>query len=118
MAMGGIAGTVSRYFMAGVVHRVAGASFPYGTLTVNVFGCFLLGFLASLAEKKMMMTPEFRLLLMIGFCGAFTTFSTFIFETDNLIKDGETLRAFINIFVSVLAGFAVFRLGSFIGEMI
>ncbi len=109
-------GTVSRYFMSGVVYKIFGTDFPYGTMSVNLIGCFILGVLASLAEKKFFLGTNMRLLLMIGFCGAFTTFSTFILETANLMKDGETIRAAVNVFLSVLIGFIVLRLGVYLGE--
>ena len=90
LAAGGILGTFARYFLSGAVYRVWGASFPFGTLVVNLVGCFAIGFLAVLAEEKFLLGPAARVFLMIGFCGAFTTFSTFILETANLTKDGET----------------------------
>ncbi len=111
LAAGGLLGTFARYFLAGAVHRFWGATFPFGTLVVNLTGCFAIGFLAVLAEEKFLLGPTARVFLMIGFCGAFTTFSTFIFETANLTKDGETLSALMNIVLSVVLGFLVFRLG-------
>jgi len=118
LVIGGAAGTIARYLLAGAVYRFTGTSFPYGTLIVNISGCFILGFLASLSDKKFMLGPDARLLLMIGFCGAYTTFSTLIFETDNLVRDGQAIRAFTNIFASVTLGFILFRVGTFIGEII
>ncbi len=111
-------GTVARYLLAGAVYRLAGTGFPYGTLIVNISGCFILGVLASLAEKKFILGPDARVLLMIGFCGAFTTFSTLIFETDNLVRSGQAMRGFTNIFASVILGFILFRAGSLLGEII
>ncbi|HAJ56390.1 MAG TPA: fluoride efflux transporter CrcB [Candidatus Omnitrophica bacterium] len=116
LAIGGAVGTVSRYLLGGLVYRVFGTNFPYGTLAVNLSGCFAIGFLASMAEKKFILGAEVRTLLMIGFCGAFTTFSTLIFETDALIRDGEILRASANIILSILFGFILFRTGAFIAE--
>lgn len=118
LIIGGAVGTVARYLLAGFVYRLAGTSFPYGTLIVNVSGCFILGVLASLADKKFVLGPDARILLMIGFCGAFTTFSTLIFESDNLLRNGQAMRAFANIFVSVVLGFILFRVGSLLGEII
>ena len=118
LVIGGAAGTIARYLLAGAVYRLTGTGFPYGTLIVNISGCFILGFLASLSDKKFMLGSDARLLLMIGFCGAYTTFSTLIFETDNLVRDGQVIRAFTNIFVSVILGFILFRVGTFIGEII
>jgi CrcB protein len=74
--------------------------------------------LAALADKKFILGPDARLLLMIGFCGAFTTFSTLIFESDNLVRNGQAVRAFANILVSVILGFVLFRIGGLIGERI
>ena len=118
LIIGGAAGSIARYFLAGSVYRIMGTGFPYGTLVVNISGCFLLGLLAVLADKKFMLGPDAKVLLMIGFCGAFTTFSTFIFETDALVKNGQALRAFTNIFASVILGYLLFRVGNFIGEAI
>jgi len=118
LIIGGAAGTVARYVLAGAVHRFAGAGFPYGTMAVNASGCFILGLLASLSEKKFMLGPDARMLLMVGFCGAFTTCSTLIFETDSLMRSGQAIKAFNNVFLSVLLGIILFRLGAFIGEAI
>lgn len=118
LAVGGLTGTFARYFLAGAVYQALGTRFPYGTLVVNLFGCFIIGILTTIEENKFLMNPDLRILLMIGFCGAFTTFSTFMLETSNLIKDGETMRAFMNIFLSVAAGFIVFRIGVLLGDML
>ena len=118
LIVGGVAGTLARYVLAGFVYEVMGTGFPYGTLVVNLSGCLIIGFLAVLAEEKFLLGPNARVLLMIGFCGAFTTFSTLMLETVNLIKDGESLRAFLNIALSVVLGFLFFRLGVFLAEII
>ena len=118
LVIGGAAGTVARYLLGGAVYRFTGTNFPYGTLVVNIGGCFILGILAALSDKKFMLSPDARLLLMIGFCGAFTTFSTLIFETDSLVRNGQMIRAFGNVFASIILGFLLFRLGTFIGEII
>jgi len=118
LAIGGTAGTFARYLFGGIVYQLLGTSFPYGTLVVNLSGCFLIGFLAALAEEKFLLGPTARTLLMIGFCGAYTTFSTFMLETSNLIKDGEMMRAFLNIAASVIFGFLALRCGVYLGEII
>ena len=118
LAAGGILGTFARYFLSGAVHRVLGVTFPFGTLVVNLIGCFAIGFLAVLAEEKFLLGPTARVFLMIGFCGAFTTFSTFILETSNLTRDGENFFAFLNIALSVILGFFVFRLGVMLARWI
>ena len=74
LIIGGVAGTAARYLLSGAVYQIFGTSFPYGTLAVNLIGCFAIGFLAALAEDKFLLGPNMRILLMVGFCGAFTTF--------------------------------------------
>src|ERR1700693_2480640 len=96
LAAGSLAGGFARYFMAGAVHRALGTSFPYGTFLVNISGCFLIGLFDCLATERFALNPTARLLLMTGFCGAFTTFSTLILETSNLMKDGDFSRATLN----------------------
>jgi CrcB protein len=118
LVIGGTTGTIARYLLGGYIYVILGTNFPYGTLVVNLLGCFIVGFLAALVENKFMLAPNLRLLLMIGFCGAFTTFSTFILETSNLIKGGETLKAFMNVIISVIIGFVVFRLGVLLGDIL
>lgn len=118
LAIGSLAGGFARYYLAGFVYKIFGTRFPIGTLAVNFAGCFLIGIFSSLAERKFLIGPESRLLLMAGFCGAFTTFSTFMLETSNLMKDGELGPALLNVALSVIAGFLIFRLGVFLGELI
>ena len=118
LALGSLTGGFARYFLAGWVQKSSGAVFPYGTLAVNLTGCFIIGFLGAIAEEKFFLGPNGRLLLMTGFCGAFTTFSTFMLETGNLAKDGEIFRAFLNVALSLVAGFIVFRLGILAGKII
>jgi len=118
LGAGGLGGTFLRYIMAKNINQWTGGQFPHGTLAVNLLGCFLVGVFAVLSERKMLLDDNTRLFLMVGFCGGFTTFSTFILETSNLITNGETLRALINVLVSVLVGFCVFRLGILVGELI
>jgi fluoride exporter len=118
LIIGGSVGTLSRYFISTTTYQLLGSSFPYGTLIVNLLGCFIMGFLVALSDYKFLLGPSARLLLMIGFCGAFTTFSSLIFETNNLIKDGQDLRALANIMASVIAGFIIFRIGIFLGRIL
>jgi len=118
LIIGGATGTIARYALSGATYRIFGSGFPYGTFVVNLTGCFILGFLASFTERKLLLNVDIRLLLMIGFCGAFTTFSTVILETANLIKDGEGTQAFLNILASVVVGFIVLRVGVLLGEII
>lgn len=108
VGVGSLAGGYARYALAGGVYRITGSSFPYGTLIVNLLGCFLIGLLNALAEHKMALGTQSRVFLMTGFCGAFTTFSTFVLESMNLVKDGEWLRAMTNLGGSVLLGCLAF----------
>jgi CrcB protein len=118
LTFGGIAGTLARYFLSGLIYRFTGTDFPYGTLVINLTGCFLVGLFAALSDEKFILGPDMRVMLMAGFCGAFTTFSTFILETGSLVKDAEWLRAFGNVFLSVVIGFILFRLGVSLGKSI
>ena len=116
LVAGTLVGGVARYALAGAVYQALGTRFPYGTLVVNLAGCFLIGWLNSLAEAKLLLGPNARVLLMVGFCGAFTTLSTLMLETSNLMKGGETFRAFANVAATIILGFIVFRLGEMLGE--
>jgi CrcB protein len=116
--LGGGLGAVARYGLGGVVHRLAGSRFPYGTLTVNVLGCLLIGFVMSFAADRLSITPNVRLFLTIGILGGFTTFSSFSYETIELLRDGQNLYALINICSTVLVCLAATWLGSVIGKQL
>ncbi|MBN2583884.1 MAG: fluoride efflux transporter CrcB [Planctomycetes bacterium] len=105
IAAGGAAGTLLRYGLGGLVQgRMADSTFPWGTLTVNLLGCLLIGSLWVMGEEKSLLGPEMRLMLMVGLLGAFTTFSTFGLETMNLVAKGQWLAAGGNVLASVLLG--------------
>ena len=116
LIIGGTLGTLSRYFLTHVTYHFLGIGFPYGTLIVNLMGCFIIGIVANLSSGTFFLTYNHRLLLITGFCGAFTTFSTFIFETEHLFTSGEIIKGVINIFLSLVLGFIVFRLGGILGR--
>jgi CrcB protein len=100
----GAAGTLARYGLQGLVHDRTGGAFPWGTLAVNLSGCFFLGLIAQYTLNHMLIPPEWRMAITIGFFGAFTTFSSFGWETIKMLEDGEWLRAFLYVGTSVLAG--------------
>ncbi|MEX2144422.1 MAG: fluoride efflux transporter CrcB [Anaerolineales bacterium] len=105
IGIGGFVGAIVRFWLSGRVQDFSGSiGFPYGTLAVNLVGCFLLGAISYLIDVRGLFTPEVRSLLVIGLLGAFTTFSTFSMETFSLLSAGETLRAIINVTSSVLLG--------------
>jgi fluoride exporter len=113
----GAVGTIARYEMQGWVQHFTGAAFPWGTLAVNLLGCFLIGLITMLAEERRLIAPETRLIAAIGFMGAFTTFSTFALETVRFLAERQWLYAFGNLvlqnvlgIVAVFAGFIVGRL--------
>lgn len=102
---GGFLGSAGRYLLSGWVHRLAPYStFPWGTLAVNVSGCFLIGIFSGLADSRQLWGPELRLLVMIGVLGGFTTYSSFAFETVALAREADLLRALANVVLQVVLG--------------
>jgi len=105
VGIGGFLGSVSRYLFGGLVQGMFHTyRFPYGTLSVNVIGCFFIGLLYGLGETKGFLSPEVRLLLGTGFLGGFTTFSTFGYETLALTRFGEPVSALTNILLHLFLG--------------
>jgi len=107
----GAAGTLARYGLQGLVQERTGSSFPGGTLVVNLVGCFLLGGIMQYALAHVAIPPEWRIGITAGFFGAFTTFSTFSWETARMLEDGEWTRAGIYVFASVVGGLAAVFFG-------
>ncbi|MBN2780425.1 MAG: fluoride efflux transporter CrcB [Candidatus Marinimicrobia bacterium] len=96
-AAGAALGGALRYGLSGFAQKILPPNFPYGTLAVNVLGTFILGFIIFYFDVQGLISPRLRLFLTIGFCGGFTTFSTFAFETTELLRDAEYLLAFANV---------------------
>lgn len=111
VAAGSALGGVTRFLLGGYLQRAAGASFPVGTLVINVTGSFLLGFLLRYALGTASVTPEVRALLTTGFCGGYTTFSTFSYEAVALAEDGAWARVAAYVAASVLLSIAAAFLG-------
>lgn len=118
IAVAGAAGTLARYGLAGIVQRTSESLFPIGTAAVNLSGCLIAGFLWTLIENRIDMTGEMRAVVFIGFMGAFTTFSTFVLETSDLLKNGEWFWAFGNVALQTIAGLALFFLGAALARLI
>jgi CrcB protein len=105
---GGFAGAIFRYAVGGIVHRqLPMATFPYGTLSVNLLGCALIGALAGLADSRQLFSPELRAFAFIGLIGGFTTFSTLAYETLTMARAGDYLRAASNVGLHVVLGLAL-----------
>ncbi len=111
VGMGGFLGAVARFLIGMWIGQNWGRNFPLGTFVVNVSGSFLIGFFMVLFTERFMLNPQWRTFFIIGFLGAYTTFSTFEYETGALIKDSEWLIAALNVAMSVITGFAALKLG-------
>lgn len=102
IAAGGALGALFRFWVSNGVHGIAGRSFPYGTLTVNVVGSLLIGILYVVFNERIDVSPYWRALIMVGVLGAFTTFSTFSIETLELLEKGDILKAVMNVLLNVI----------------
>jgi CrcB protein len=112
----GIGGSL-RYWLSGFIFRILPALFPFGTLAINILGSFALGFIIFGLDEKGMIPPLVKLFLGVGFCGGFTTFSTFSYETFNLVKDSEFYLAGLNVFLNVVVSFIGVYLGYLIARL-
>jgi CrcB protein len=118
IASGGAVGALFRFWVSSGVYSLLGRGFPYGTLAVNVLGSLVMGFLYVLLLERTAVSAELRGVLLIGFLGAFTTFSTFSIETLNLIEQAELLKAALNILLSVVACVLACWLGLVVGRQL
>jgi CrcB protein len=104
IALAGGLGALARYSLTGFTHRLTAWDFPVGTLLVNVVGCFVFGFLTPLLAERAHIPEAWRMGVIIGFLGSFTTFSTFGFDTIDLAQNGDWGKAALNVFASLLLG--------------
>ena len=104
IAIFGAVGTLARYGLQGVVQIRTGSTFPYGTLLVNLTGCFLLGLIGQFTMNRLVIPPDWRIAIAVGFFGGYTTFSSFGWETAKLLEEGAWLRALAYVGASVVAG--------------
>lgn len=116
IALGAVVGASARYFLSTLIARNSTAAFPYGTLLINVTGSLVLGFFLAYATERVLLDPRWRLLIAIGFCGSYTTFSSYAYESFSLMEQGQWLLVSLNVRASnvlclaaVLAGAALAR---------
>jgi CrcB protein len=118
LALAGALGSLARYGLAGVVQRAFDGGFPFGTLAVNVLGCMLFGVVWTLAEERLVISGETRFVLLVGFMGAFTTFSSYAFETGAMLRDAEWSMAIANIVAQNVLGITSFFVGVALGRLV
>lgn len=116
--LGGGIGAAARYGLQTLVYRFLPATFPYGTIAVNVLGSFFIGFLMAFFEERFLVTPSLRVFLTIGVLGGFTTFSSFSYETVMLLRTGSHALGFVNILASVITCLAATWIGMALGKLL
>lgn len=118
IAIGSALGGMARFAVSSTFAKVVGEAFPWGTLVVNISGCFLIGILSALtgADARVVVAPDFRQFLLVGICGGYTTFSSFSLQTLNLLRDGEFTSAAGNTFASVLVCLIASWIGMVAGQ--
>ena len=116
VGLGGFIGANARYLLGGWVASRLGATFPYGTYVINISGSFILGFFLAFADDRAWVAPSLRLLFAVGFVGAYTTFSTFEYESMRLLQEREMLLAGLYLIGSVLTGGIAVVLGMALGS--
>jgi CrcB protein len=116
--VGGGLGSVARFLISGAIDRSIGVVFPWGTIVVNVTGCFVIGVLATVtgSDGRLQVDPDFRQFLLIGICGGYTTFSSFSLQTLNLVRNGEMLSATGNTVISFAACMVAVWIGATAGQ--
>ena len=118
IAISGAVGTLARFGLSGLVQASYKGNLPLGTFVVNMIGCLLFGFIWTISEEKLAISGEARLIILVGFMGAFTTFSTFAFETTALIRDSQWLMAAGNILAQNIIGIVFLFIGIALGRLL
>ena len=119
LGLGGFFGAISRYMLSEYVQNLfKQTAFPYGTVAVNILGCFVLGLLTHAAGAKGLLDAQTRLFLMVGFVGAFTTFSTFSLESASLFQSGQNAAGMLNILSSNLLGLVFVFIGQSVASQL
>lgn len=118
LAIAGAIGTLARYWFGGLVQKAYGGVFPWGTFAVNMSGCLFFGLVWTMAEERLVISGQTRSIILIGFMGAFTTFSTFMFETGELLRDSEWVIAMGNVALQNICGVVFLFLGVTLGRLL
>lgn len=118
VGIGGFIGAVARFWLGGYIGQRMGTKFPYGTFVINCSGSFIIGLVVTLLAERSHWSPNLRYLIPIGFVGAYTTFSTFEYETLRAFQDGQILAAALNVALSVFVGFIAVWLGVIAGRAV
>jgi len=118
LAAGGAVGALCRYGLTGLVQESTQSTFPWGTFAVNAIGCFLFGLLWTLMAERFAISGGIRLVVLTGFLGSFTTFSTFVFETEQFIESSQWLYAGLNAVAGLGLGVVAYLLGAFLGRLV
>jgi len=116
IAMAGLVGTLLRYWLSGLVARQYGETFPWGTMAVNLIGCFATGAVFCLTEERFLVSPTVRTVILIGLLGGFTTFSSYGLQTFTLLRDGEFGPAILNVITSNILGLFMVWTGYLFGR--
>lgn len=116
IALTGALGASARYWLSGAVCSLMGRDFPWGTAVVNVLGCFLFGLVWVLAEERNIIPAHLRIIILVGFMGSFTTFSTYVFESNALVQDAQWFKLGLNLLGQNILGIAALYLGYLSGR--
>jgi CrcB protein len=118
ISIGAMLGANARYWIGDWAAQKWGTAFPYGTLIINITGSLLLGFFITIATERFLIDPRLRILIAVGFFGAYTTFSTYAMESFNLLSNGQWLYGLFNLLGSTILGVLAAALGVYLGKLI